>query len=114
MAMNGKEAFKAMIDGKKIYTKNRFEFDDDFRYLVFERDSFLVLDSSGREYDWERVDWEATDWEVYEEPKPRKLYAWKSYNGQICLYEDETAPGLSKVDWVRMPEFDIEYPEEKS
>lgn len=106
--MNKKEAIQAMLNGKRVINKKS----EKGHYFYF--DDLNIHDWNGKKILW--ANWLNTeldeDWEIYEEPKPRKLYAYTHPSGEIRYHYYETAPfgdsGFDVALFERNKDFDID------
>lgn len=102
---NVREIYKAWAEGKKM----RYEGWSNGAF-IFMNDEGKLKDDSGSIRD--PYFGEPSKWSIYEEPKAKKLYAHfdNDFRDEIRFFKIEKRP---YDDWTRVPEYDIEYGEEK-
>jgi hypothetical protein len=68
-------------------------------------------------YYWEGGDYGFTREEnlgIYQEPKKKKLYAWSCPAiDEIVFTREDKKPAMLNLEYLRLPEYDIEYPSEE-
>ena len=92
------EAMKALSEGKNVRCTNWTI----GNYIKFEEGEVLLpnnkqcclIQANGK-------------WEIYEEPKKKKLYAFRYRSGTISFYDKEEDEGNSC--YKRAPEYDLEF-----
>ena len=92
---NKREIYQALLDGKKLVESNTG--------LVIELVGGILRDSTSKEVNCEFIF--PLDWQIYEEPKERKLFAFKetSYSSVIVFFTNKDYG----EDEFRAEEYDI-------
>jgi len=108
-----KEILQSLIDGKKV----RLDEWEDGGYVQFDFKNTRLVTEMGHQY---KTTFDAYEsFEIYEEPQPRKLYAFENERGDIRFKKSDNVSqfsikenGIGVYVLKRAPEYDINYEEQ--